>query len=858
MNFRRSLIPIAIVGLFALLVGMGAKVWDELRRLSIADGGNLQWTIMQIDSETARLHAALLEQAARPEPDDFVVEMRTNIALSRIALVQEGNARGTFSDDPEAVELLDRLSAFANAAAAEIDAEPGLTRATLMRLLDLTRAVRPDARRLALIGVRLGAEYSEDQRHAFSSQLRSTGIVAFVLIAALSCSLLVLDRLLRIADQRRRDLQVSGARLSSTVSASLDAIVTTDPDGRVEDFNPAAEAMFNWSQGEIRGRSINDTVMPVSASGGGSGESLVRDPQYWVNLTNHGRVEITARRRDGEEFPAELSARAIQESGLGLVIWYIRDISERKIGERRLVEARNRAERMDRAKTRFLTIMSHEMRTPLNGILGLLDLMLSRNTSPEHNRHVEVAIGSAEILLQLTNDALDVTRIEAGSLDLADEPFNPSDILAQTVELLEPLAAKQGLTLELQVEPGMDRLFKGDGDRIRQIVTNLIGNGIKFTSVGKVTVRLSGDHQEDRTQTRISVTDTGAGIPGSQSDAIFDDFVALPRSRGRTERGDGLGLSISRQIARLMRGDLLVQSTEGEGSTFTLLVPLEHAGDAQIIRKVRAHDGPVPQPIVGQRCRVLVSEDDAFSQSVIVEMLEVLGHDVTLVSDGAQCVLAAGSQAFDLIIMDIAMPVLDGLAATRLIRSRQGPNQKSRILGLTAHGPQEFRAKADAAGMSDFKTKPIRMGALRDLFSERRCDSATPGDAARDVLRDVYSELVATLGAPRVKEFANRLRAEMEAAAEDIQPDPGSWPAAEIRLRMHRLRGAAVVLGFAGVAGMLDGLREQYGEASTSFSSEDAQDFLMGMEAAIGCFDRALASAEADLAGARQGPAVQA
>lgn len=795
MKCSRIAILVAIAALCVLLAAMGQRLFRDLQSLTSAAGENLQWTILQLDTETARLHAALLEQQRLPQPNSNVVALRANIALSRIGLVQKGNARTVFSEDEAALELLDGLDEYARNIVALLDAEPEVSPNTLSELLALTRQIRPDARRLAILGNSIGARQAEARRIALAGQLRRTGLVAIAVIAALTAALIVLNRFLRIADQRDEDLRASSARLASTIAASLDAIVTTDEQGIINGFNGAAEVMFSWNAEDIIGKNIDDTLRPRPAH-----TTAEPNVKTWAEASCTGRIEISVRRRTGESFPAEMNVTTLGPDGDWVSVCHFRDISERKIAEMRLIFARDRAERMDRAKTRFLTIMSHEMRTPLHGILGLLDVMRSKDLTAEQDRYARVAIGSAELLLRQANDALDVTRIESDVLTLSDVEFNLSETLRDTVTLLTPLADRKGLDIDLRISPDLDILFRGDEDRIRQIATNLIGNGIKFTSTGTIKIELSGIHGQDSTDINLVVSDTGPGIPQAQQDAIFEDYVVLAEPSGRDKRGDGLGLSISRRIARLMGGDLSVKSEDKTGSTFTLSLSLRRSSPEHLPSVTRSGVDNTRNPALVPR-RILVVEDNSISQSVLCEMLELMGNRVTLASDGQDGCTIAASEPFDLIIMDISMPVMDGLEATRQIRMGGGVNQATPILGLTAHGPQEFRTKAEEAGMTDFATKPLRFGKLKELLETV---DRTPTEAGT-----VFEELVGALGAERVSEIAQKLRGEIARAIARLEHDDRPCRKSEVAEQLHKLQGAAALLGFPAVSQDLEALRKK-------------------------------------------------
>ncbi|MEX3017608.1 hybrid sensor histidine kinase/response regulator [Gymnodinialimonas hymeniacidonis] len=790
---RRRIGVLIVVPLLIVLLGvLGGNLLRELRGLSTADADNLQWTILQVETEIANLNATLSEAANDPSPDVDAVRLRADIALSRLLIVGRGEARDLFPGD--AADLLARVNAYQDDMIAVLDADPGLSENDIIALRDLTRDIRPDIRDLVLLGLEAGTNRASARRAGFARQLTITGAIAIAVIVGLSAVLVVLDRLLARADQRDTELLNSSSRLASTVTASLDAIVTANEAGEIIEFNASAERIFGWSREEILGQKMEATIIPHQhrkAHAAGMERYLATHEPHVVDA---GRVELSALRKSGEEFPVELNITSVESANGELFIAYLRDISQRKINEQKLIDARDKAEAMDRAKSQFLAVMSHEMRTPLNGILGVLDLMRQTRLTKQQDRYMRVASASGEILLEHVNEALDITRIEMGSMQLSPHPFEMRPAVQSVCDVLTPLAQEKGLSLSLDFDPGMDRIFDGDGARIGQILTNLIGNAIKFTEDGQIVVSVSGIHGADLTNATITVSDTGRGIPEDRLEDVFEDFVALAHSEGRQARGDGLGLSISRKVARLMGGELSVQSTIGQGSVFTLRIPLARAKAVAEAASNEIADERLAD--TAQTKHILVVEDNAINRSVLRDMLERLGHSVTEASDGLDGLHQAQQSAFDLIIMDVSMPVMDGIETARRIRAEAGPNQRTRIVGLTAHGREEYRDRAIRAGMDGFFTKPIRFSALHDVVS---ADAQSASPAGLDA--EVIDDLIDVLGPEKVKATADAFFAESE-----TQLDVLSSPESDVAAILHKMRGGAALLGLKSVITQIDAL----------------------------------------------------
>ncbi|AKS47159.1 PAS/PAC sensor hybrid histidine kinase [Octadecabacter temperatus] len=788
---KYRLVILAGLGLLSLLlVLMVTNLLSQLRDLSTAQGDSTQWSISQLDTEFANLNADLSDQLATGRFSDEELKLRIDITLSRLDIVNSGRAALLIGENAELSSLIRALGQFEAQAISISDSSTPLTNDHISELLVSVTDLRPNVRKIALLGLSLSAEKSQQRRALFAEQLKRTGSIAIVLLVLMGALLMLLDRMFRQAAVNDAALQSSAKLLSSTVTASLDGIVTANSEGEIIDFNLSAEKVFGWSRSEMIGKTMEETFIPHhmrDAHHNGMRRYLETGKPRVVDA---GRVELSALRKSGEEFPVELNITATEDEDGTKFIAYIRDISERKIAEQELVDARDRAEKTDKAKSQFLTLMSHEMRTPLNGIMGVLDLLKTTKLSPAQERYADIALASSEILLEHTNEALDITRIETGNLKLAPQQFDLPEMVNGLVDVLEPLAREKNLDLNVELDDLICIDFYGDSNRIRQILTNLIGNAIKFSGSGEITVQVGGIHGPEHSSVKFKVSDTGPGIAPEHQEQVFDDFVALAPSEGRQSRGDGLGLAISRKIARRMDGDISLNSEVGIGSTFTLTVPLQR-------REEVPNSGPAEQePVVSftSSCKVLVVEDNSINRKVLSDMLEGMGHHVTQAINGADCIEKAALEEFDAIIMDISMPIMNGIEATRRLRHDNGPNAATRIVGLTAHGREEYREEAEQAGMNRFHTKPIRLDALRTIIAElSSTDNVLLGSSTHP---DALGEMRNTLGAEKAsavgKQFFDELK-EFDAQARDGAFDAEPLTLAEVA---HKMKGAASLFGF--------------------------------------------------------------
>jgi signal transduction histidine kinase/CheY-like chemotaxis protein len=435
-------------------------------------------------------------------------------------------------------------------------------------------------------------------------------------------------------------------------------------------------------------------AQPLSAMG--LALERIQSGDYRPSLAERGNDELTDLARHINNL-----ARALEQSG-----------QEQQQAIAELIQAREESEQANRAKSDFLAMMSHELRTPMNGVLGMLQLLETTSLNDEQTEYAALATESTEHLLKVINDILDFSRIERGALELEAIPFSLLELLQGSVQVFQHSAQQRGLRLLLETQPGLDQLeVRGDPTRIRQILVNLVGNALKFTEEGQIRVETRWQKLDDQVLWfTCAVHDSGIGVDAERLEHMFDAFQQADTSISRRYGGTGLGLPIARTLAERMGGTLRAESQLGEGSVFTLEIPLPfvpcsehlHSSDNQALGS-------------GDGQAVLLVEDNPVNQTVIEAMLRSLGYQVSLVGDGQQAVQSVAQHDYDAILMDCRLPLMDGYEATRQIRQLE-QGQQVPIIALTANALQGDREACLEAGMNDYLAKPFKRADLQRIL----------------------------------------------------------------------------------------------------------------------------------------------
>jgi PAS domain S-box-containing protein len=546
-------------------------------------------------------------------------------------------------------------------------------------------------------------------------------IIGYLLIGTDNTSRKQVEEDQKRSDQRLRDQQFY---TRSLIEANTDAIMTTDPAGIITDVNSQTEALTGCTRDELIGAPFKDYFTDPERA-----EAGIRRVLREKSVTDY---ELTARDRDGKQTVVSYNATTFYDRHRTLqgVFAAARDVTERKRAESELQQAKAAAESASRTKSDFLASMSHEIRTPMNSIMGIADLLAKTPLSPEQDKYVQIFRRSGDNLLNLINDILDLSKVESSQLDLERTGFSLSDHVEKVIEMVAPRAHEKGLILVAEIAPGVSNDLVGDPTRLRQVLLNLLGNAIKFTPSGRVSLKVEPDRDHSvPTALRFTVTDTGIGIPGEKLRRVFERFTQADSSTTRRFGGSGLGLTISKRLVELMGGRIWVESVVDAGSVFGFAVPFEIWAEAN--RSPAAPVGLGPQPPL-PALRILLAEDSADNCTIALAYLEDTPYRIDVAETGAIACELFMAGHYDLVLMDRQMPVMDGLTATRTIRAWEKVHDRppTPIIALTASALKGDRETCLAAGCTAYLTKPIKQEVL--LQAIRDYSAGAPSSRAHD------------------------------------------------------------------------------------------------------------------------------
>ncbi len=626
-------------------------------------------------------------------------------------------------------------------------------------------------------------------------------IIGYLLIGTDNTARKLVEAEQKKLDQRLRDQQFY---TRSLIESNIDALMTTDPSGFITDVNKEMEALTGCTRDELIGSPFKSHF--TDSDRAEAGIKLVLSEK---KVTNY---ELTACARDGKRTVVSCNATTFYDRARTLqgVFAAARDVTERKRVEVELEHAKAAAESASRTKSDFLASMSHEIRTPMNAIMGIADLLAKTPLSPEQDRYVQVFRRAGDNLLDLINDILDLSKVEASQLELERTGFSITDLLEKVVEMVAARAQEKGLTLLWEVTGDVAPTLVGDPTRLRQVLLNLLGNAIKFTTAGEVSLRVTLDgNSVVPTALRFTITDSGIGIPSEKIGSVFDRFTQADSSTTRRFGGSGLGLTICKRLVELMGGRIWVESVPGEGSVFSFVAPFE-------VWTATSSDLLEPDPTVADSAltplRILLVEDNPDNCMIAVAYMEGTPYRIEVADNGAiACDMFAAGQ-YDLVLMDRQMPIMDGLTATRAIRAWEVAHDRSPtpIIALTASALKGDRETCLAAGCTSFLTKPIRQEVLLRAIKERFLVglSAPMADP--------------TLTEPSRASVHSSLKARIPAFLQNRRHDVVSMLKALTRGDFetvgrlgHGMKGAGVSFGFPPISDIGTGLEREAGVRNT-------------------------------------------
>ncbi|MCK2125835.1 PAS domain S-box protein [Thauera aromatica] len=647
----------------------------------------------------------------------------------------------------------------------------------------------------------------------------------------------------RIEERSRTltELEAKKEEIRAVLDHLLECVITIDRHGTIRRVNPAIEPLLGYTPEELLGRNVS--CLMDSPHRDRHDDYLARYLQSGERHIIGSCREVTGRHKSGAAVSLELSVSEYRIDGEHLFIGTLRDIRDRQALIASLTQAREDAEQASRAKSAFLATMSHEIRTPMNGVIGLIDVLAQDDLNLQQADLVKTIRESAGNLLSIIDDILDFSKIEAGKLEIGQETVDFPTLLEEQCRTLIPLAEAKGVDLEVHVEAGMPRWIHADPLRLRQILCNLVGNAIKFSSTernpsagrGRVHVR-ARVLAASPLQVALEVEDNGIGISAAHQRNLFTPFTQAESTTTRRFGGTGLGLAICKRLVDLMNGEISVDSCPGRGSLFSVRLPLEPASPPPSI-------DPAPPAAAsargdGRSHRILVAEDDAVNRKVIQHQLGLLGHHCEIARNGVEALAMWRDAPYDLLLTDLHMPEMDGYQLAESIRREENGARRIPILVLTANALRDEAARAKAAGMDEYLTKPIRLATLKAAL-ERWLPCATaetteaakitqPGAAApvEEILLDTQA-LDTLVGGDRqmAAEVLHDYVESLDALAIELEDSFGCGDHAAMGALAHRLKSSSRAVGAQRLAQLCGDLEQAAKAADTASLAHCTSEF---------------------------------
>ncbi len=725
---RYGVASAALVAFTVWLLFSLSSIAHNQRSLLATSKENIFWTAAQAEVELLRLTRAVGEFGrASPTVTHETVQKRFDLFWSRVDMFRHGDVGQRLAQVAGVGATVEKALGILQAEESAFQRlRPGDQLET-DRLLGRLAALHLPFRDIALQVMQ-----GEEQRYGrIRAQLYDSYRTLALIVIGVVCSGAAFATLLLLGERRQRQL-LARNRLFATAADAADtgiALTRLHKGSHVIEYaNERLGQMLTTDAGALPGEDL--ALMLKQALSLDVSRAFSENAAQGRPISNR---EIRGRNKGGEVWFALSYIPVLNASGEPTSFYAeIEDVTARKHTEFATIAAKERAEAGSKSKAEFLATMSHEIRTPMNGILGMIQVLEEESLTTEQRKFLHIAKASGEHLLELLNDILDLSKLEAGSVLLEGRDFDVVGMIESVTRLFEPQRHQKDLRLTIDVAPDLIRRLRGDSARLRQILFNLIGNAFKFTPSGEIRIEAHTRPTRDgRVRLSMEISDTGIGIALEDQKNIFAPFSQVQAGLRSEHGGTGLGLSICKRLVSMMHGEIEVHSRPGEGSRFRFwatLEPAPHRPDEAL--GLPARDGAAELPLaVPTGTRVLLAEDSPTNQLFVKTVLEQLGVTVDVAVDGEQAVQAARNTVFDLILMDLRMPKINGIEATKAIRSTPGRERRPAIVAITAETLSEERSACMKAGMNAYLTKPIRRDDLMAALSQQLSSQAAPRSA---------------------------------------------------------------------------------------------------------------------------------
>ncbi len=785
----------------ATVISLSVLLTNRINALRTAPQDSAQWNISRLEIDFLKLrNAVLLADAGETGLDE--VRLRFDIFFSRVNILKKSQSVKWVLKTAAEKEKFLQLTDFLDRNVSLIDSPDPVLLARMGELRAQVDQISDIPTRLSLDSIELMATRSDAKRLEIIRIMESIALTLMALFLALGIAIFILRSQKRRLNATTSEIGRANTRLASSLRASLDAIVVVTEDGRIIDFNGSAEQVFGCSRAKVIGWNFFDTFVPDRLR-----ESYRQRVRNWRDGTSPsridaGRFQIFGRNWQGHEMPMEISIGSATGEEGQIFIAYLRDITKDIEKEDQLLVARDEALSAYKEKSRFIAVMSHEMRTPLNGMVSALDLLRETKLDDEQSDILKAAETSAEILIGHVNDVLDIERIESSVSPDDVTPVDIDPLLSGVVGTLKAMADAQETTLKTLRDGAAIDTVRTDRRAIQQVLLNLVGNAIKFSPGGTVTLGLTVmETGPDTARLDFSVTDNGKGIEAADIERIFEDFVTVDSSYERQQQGTGLGLGIARRLVDRLGGTLHCESAPNVGSVFSFSVDVA-TKDGAPAQEAQTPDDGAQTDEIGQ-FSILLVDDNAINRDLLHRILANRDQLVDEARDGLEAVRMASKKRYDMILMDISMPNLDGLRACEMIRRHGSLSRQTPIYAVTSHALSQDRRRFQNAGMDGTLTKPIRSGDVEALLrsfqaGNRKAAAITRAPKRKTALQKDAGQLpliddlqIADLILVFGDQMPQKTEDFIEMFSDDMRDlSPGS-PLNEIQKKVHEMAGIA-------------------------------------------------------------------